>query len=228
MKIAIVANDEIQAEILKTIFTSEAYEVTIFSHGMACLKQLESCSFDFFVIDWTLPDIRGSEILRHIRENSGWTVPVVLCNISKEDISTDILQFGADDYIPKPIRYMEFFRRVEPLLSRHKAGKIANTYIGNYEIDLNRQRILLGGKDIDLTQREFELASLLLMNIGRVFSREELLSTIWSCNSRIDSRTIDTHACRLRKKLGAGMGKGIILSSVYGKGYRLDNNHHGI
>ena len=87
MKIAIVANDEIQAEILKTIFTSEAYEVTIFSHGMACLKQLESCSFDFFVIDWTLPDIRGSEILRHVRENLGWTVPVVLCNISKEEIS---------------------------------------------------------------------------------------------------------------------------------------------
>jgi DNA-binding response OmpR family regulator len=93
---------------------------------------------------------------------------------------------------------------------------------GNIELDLAGRRIKLAGVEVDLTQREFDLAVVLLRNVGRVLPREELLASVWVRETEVDSRTVDTHASRLRKKLGLGGESGLMLSSVYGQGYRLD------
>jgi DNA-binding response OmpR family regulator len=183
---------------------------------------LKSRSFDFFVIDWNLPDIGGDEVLRHIREKFGWEVPVVFCTgRTDEEAASDILRMGADDYIPKPVRYMEFMARIHALLRRRKP-RPSMLQFGSIEIDLEGRRIRLAGADVDLTQREFELAVILLRNVGRVLSREELLAGVWAREADVDTRTVDTHASRLRKKLGLAGESGMMLSSVYGQGYRLD------
>lgn len=227
MNFAVVEDSRSQAEVLKALLKSEGHQAEIFSEGLACIEALKTRSFEFFVIDWNLPDIGGDEVLRHIREHCGWDVPVIFCTArTDEEAAADILRLGADDYIPKPIRYMEFMARVHALL-RRRQPRPATLQVGAIDIDLEGRRIRLAGADVDPTQREFELATILLRNVGRVLSREELLSTVWARDSEVDTRTVDTHASRLRKKLGLAGESGLMLSSVYGQGYRLDTVQAG-
>lgn len=222
MIFAVVEDSRSQAEVLKALLKSEGHQVEIFADGASCLEALKIRSFDFFVIDWNLPDMGGDEVLRQVREQFGWEVPVVFCTArTDEEDASDILRMGADDYIPKPVRYMEFMARVHALLRRRKPRQSLLQF-GNIEIDLEGRRIRLAGADVDLTQREFELAVILLRNVGRVLSREELLAGVWAREADVDTRTVDTHASRLRKKLGLAGESGLMLSSVYGQGYRLD------
>ncbi|MBK7646817.1 MAG: response regulator transcription factor [Betaproteobacteria bacterium] len=227
MIFAVVEDSRSQAEVLKALLKSEGYQVEIFPEGKACIEALKTRNFDFFIIDWNLPDIGGDEVLKYVREHCGWDVPVVFCTgRTEEDAASDILRLGADDYILKPIRYMEFMARVHALLRRRKP-KPATLQYGNIEIDLEGRRIRLSGNDVDLTQREYELALILLRNIGRVLSRDELLTSVWVRDAGVDTRTVDTHASRLRKKLGLAGESGLMLSSVYGQGYRLDTVQQG-
>jgi DNA-binding response OmpR family regulator len=222
MIFAVVEDSRSQAEVLKALLKSEGHQVEVFADGSSCLEALKSRSFDFFVIDWNLPDMGGDEVLRQVREQFGWEVPVVFCTArTDEEAASDILRMGADDYIPKPVRYMEFMARIHALLRRRKPRQSLLQF-GCIEIDLEGRRIRLGGNEVDLTQREFELAVILLRNVGRVLSREELLAGVWAREADVDTRTVDTHASRLRKKLGLAGESGLMLSSVYGQGYRLD------
>lgn len=227
MNFAVVEDSRSQAEVLKALLKSEGHQVEVFVDGKTCLAALKTRSFDFFIIDWNLPDIGGDEVLRHIREHCGWDVPVVFCTArTDEEAASDILRLGADDYLPKPIRYMEFMARVHALL-RRRQPRPTTLQVGAIDVDLEGRRIRLAGADVDLTQREFELASILLRNVGRVLSRDELLSSVWARESGVDTRTVDTHASRLRKKLGLAGESGLMLSSVYGQGYRLDTVQPG-
>jgi DNA-binding response OmpR family regulator len=223
MNIAVVEDSRSQAEVLKALLKSEGYQVEIFAQGRECMEAIKTRSFDFFVIDWTLPDVGGDEVLKHIREHCGWEVPVMFCTArTEEESAADILRLGADDYIPKPIRYMEFMARVQSLLRRRQSARSNALRFGSIDVDLEGRRIRLGGIDVDLTQREFDLAVIFLRNVGRVLPRDELLANVWVREPDVDSRTVDTHASRLRKKLGLGGESGLMLSSVYGQGYRLD------
>lgn len=222
MNFAVVEDSRSQAEVLKALLKSEGHLAEVFPDGASCIEALKTRGFDCFIIDWNLPDMEGSEVLKHVREQCGWDVPVVFCTArTDEEAAADILRAGADDYVPKPIRYMEFMARIHALLRRRKP-RVSSLNIGGIEIDLDGRRIRLAGVDVELTQREFELAVILLQNIGRVLSRDELLSTVWARDTGVDTRTVDTHASRLRKKLGLAGESGLMLSSVYGQGYRLD------
>lgn len=222
MIFAVVEDSRSQAEVLKALLKSEGHQVEVFADGGSCLEALKSRTFDFFVIDWNLPDMGGDEVLRRVREQFGWEVPVVFCTgRTDEEAAADILRMGADDYIPKPVRYMEFMARIHALL-RRRSTRPSMLQFGSIEIDLEGRRIRLSGAEVDLTQREFELAAILLRNVGRVLSRDELLAGVWARDADVDTRTVDTHASRLRKKLGLAGESGLMLSSVYGQGYRLD------
>ena len=223
MNFAVVEDSRSQAEVLKALLKSEGHQVEVFPLGQACLDALKTRSFDFFVIDWNLPDMGGDEVLKYIREHCGWDVPIVFCTArTEEESAADILRLGADDYIPKPIRYMEFMARIQSLLRRRQTARPSTLRFGGIEVDLEGRRARLGGVDVDLTQREFDLAVIFLRNIGRILPREELLSSVWVRDSDVDTRTVDTHASRLRKKLGLAGESGLMLTSVYGQGYRLD------
>ncbi len=228
MNFAVVEDSRSQAEILKALLKSEGHQVDIFPEGRACIEALKTRTFDFFVIDWNLPDMGGDEVLKYIREHCGWDVPIIFCTArTEEESAADILSLGADDYVPKPIRYMEFMARIQSLLRRCKNVRPSALRFGNIEVDLDSRRARLGGSDVELTQREFDLAVVFLRNIGRVLPREELLANVWVRDSGVDTRTVDTHASRLRKKLGLAGENGLMLTSVYGQGYRLDTVQQG-
>lgn len=227
MNFAVIEDSRSQAEVLKALLKSDGYQVEVFAEGRACIEALKTRKFDFFIIDWNLPDIGGDEVLKFVRDHCGWDVPVMFCTArTDEEGASDILRLGADDYVPKPIRYMEFMARVQALLRRRQPRSSA-LHVGSIEVDLEGRRIRLAGAEVELTQREFELAAILLRNVGRVLSREELLSAVWARDSDVDTRTVDTHASRLRKKLGLAGESGLMLSSVYGQGYRLDTVQAG-
>jgi len=223
MNFAVIEDSRSQAEVLKALLKSEGYQVEVFADGKSFLAALDSRSFDFYVVDWVLPDVGGDVLVGKIRERCGWDVPIVVCTArTEEEFASDILRLGADDYVPKPVRYMEFLARVDALLRRRKSRMPEVARFGNIELDIEGRRVRLAGQEIDLTQREFDLAVVFLRNVGRVLAREELLSTVWARESDVDTRTVDTHASRLRKKLGLAGESGLMLTSVYGQGYRLD------
>ena len=223
MNFAVIEDSRSQAEVLKALLKSEGYQVDVFADGNSFLQALGTRRFDFYIVDWVLPDVGGDVLVSKIREVQGWDVPVVVCTArTEEEYAADILRLGADDYVPKPVRYMEFLARVDALLRRRKARGPESVRYGQIELDLAGRRIRLSGVEIDLTQREFELAAVFLQNIGRVLAREELLTSVWARESDVDTRTVDTHASRLRKILGLAGEIGLMLTSVYGQGYRLD------
>jgi DNA-binding response OmpR family regulator len=227
MNFAVIEDSKGQAEVIKALLRSVGHQVELYFDGQSCLEALKTRSFDFFIVEWSLPDMGGDEVLRQVREKWGWDVPVVLCTErTDEEAASDILRLGADDYIPKPIRYIEFMARIDALL-RRRSPRPASLQLGSIEVDMEGRRIRLAGTVVDLTQREFELAAILLRNVGRLLSRKELLTNVWARDAGVDTRTVDTHASRLRKKLGLAGESGLMLSSVYGRGYRLDTVQHG-
>lgn len=223
MNFAVIEDSRSQAEVLKALLKSEGYQVEVFADGQSFLDALATRSFDFYVVDWVLPDVGGDVLVGKIRERYGWDVPIVVCTArTEEEHASDILRLGADDYVPKPVRYMEFLARVDALLRRRRAKHPDLLRVGSIELDAEGRRVRLAGQEVDLTQREFDLATVFLKNIGRVLAREELLAAVWAREADVDTRTVDTHASRLRKKLGLSGESGLMLTSVYGQGYRLD------
>ena len=223
MNFAVVEDSRSQAEVLKAVLKGEGHHVDVFYDGLSCLEALKTASFDFFVLDWILPDMGGDEVLKHIRETVGWEVPIIFCTSrTNEADAADILRLGADDYMSKPLRYMEFMARVERLLLRSQHKNSSTQRYGVIEVDTDARRVRLCGNEVDLTKREFDLALVFLQNIGRVLPRDELMTRVWAREADVDTRTVDTHASRLRKKLGLSGESGMVLTAVYGQGYRLD------
>lgn len=226
MQFAIVDSNRSQTEVLKALLRSEGHQAEVFRDGMAFVEAIKRQQFDFFILDTGLADLAPDALIAAIRARAGQSVPVMVCGEdAAEDLVADLLRLGADDFVAKPLRYMEFMARVGVQLRRQKQPGPSAVQLGALALDLDGRRIRLAGNEVDLTQREFDLAVVFLKNVGRVLPREELLSGVWSRDPDIDSRTVDTHASRLRKKLGLSGESGLMLTSVYGQGYRLDTVH---
>jgi DNA-binding response OmpR family regulator len=135
------------------------------------------------------------------------------------------LKSGADDYLVKPLRRLEFLARVDALLRRsrgHGREEDAPIEAGAFHIDPRGRTLHRDGVAVELTQKEFEMAALLFRNVGRLLSRAYLLDTVWGISAEVSTRTVDTHASQLRIKLGLYPEGGWRLSAVYQHGYRLE------
>jgi DNA-binding response OmpR family regulator len=224
MLFAILDPSRSQTEVLKALLRSEGHQAEVFRDAFALKEARQSRNFEFFIIDAGLEDASAVEVIADIRGGTDADAPLIVCgeNVAEETVA-DLLHLGADDFVAKPIRYMEFMARVSVQLRRRRSAGQSPVQFGALDLDLEGRRIRLAGSEIDLTQREFDLAVVFLKNVGRVLPREELLSGVWSKGQEVvDSRTVDTHASRLRKKLGLSGESGLMLTSVYGQGYRLD------
>lgn len=223
MLFALVDSHRSQTEVLKALLRSEGHRAEIYQDGLSLVDAMQHQRFDFFIVDAELPDLAIDEAVAAIRAQAGMIAPLIVYGDSAaEDVVADLLRFGADDFVAKPLRYMELMARIAVQLRRRVVGGKPEMQYGTLDLDLDGRRIRVAGNEVELTQREFDLAVVFLKNVGRVLPREELLSGVWSREQEIDSRTVDTHASRLRKKLGLAGESGLMLTSVYGQGYRLD------
>jgi two-component system response regulator RegX3 len=221
MRIGILEDDSALQELYKLWFGTTEHSCKCYGTAKSFLDALPGERFELLIIDWMLPDSSGDVVLKWVRTNIGWEIPVIF--VTAKDSEPDIvnaLRAGADDYVLKPAKYLELLARVESLGRRIKAQAVLQ--LGVYELNQDLRQIRVRGKIIELTQKEFELACYMLQNPGKLLSRVQLLEKLWGLNANVDTRTVDTHVSRIRRKLGIAPENGWQIIPVYGYGYRIE------
>jgi DNA-binding response OmpR family regulator len=225
-RIAVLEDDPSQGKLLEHWIASQGHLCHLFDRGDAILRAVLRDTFDLVVLDWGVPDLSGEEVLKAIRKSVREPLPVLFTTgRDREEDIVQALKSGADDYLVKPLRRMEFLARVEALLRRsrgHGRDDEAPLEIGEFRIDPHGRILEKGGSPIELTQKEFDVASLLFRSVGRLLSRAYLLDSVWGISADVSTRTVDTHASQLRTKLGLYPENGWRLSAIYQHGYRLE------
>jgi len=224
--IAVVEDDADQAEMLSIWLEAAGHVPNIFGTGEQLLEKINIDEFDILILDWDLPGIDGIELLRIIREDKNLNTTVLFAtrHDSKTDVVT-VLEAGADDYMVKPIDRRELMARLNTLKRRNAIAEPEPTYLvkaGDFVLDDKTHRLTKNDEILDLTPKEYELVSFLFRNIDQVLSRADLLSHVWGCDADINTRTVDTHISRIRKKLDLTPENGWKLESIYHYGYRLE------
>jgi two-component system, OmpR family, response regulator RegX3 len=225
MRLAMLEDDVDVGSALKQWLEAAGHTVHLFTSGKAIVREAGRESFDMYLLDWQVPDLSGTEVLQWLREKQQIVAPVLFA--TSRDSEADIvaaLSAGADDYMVKPIRRMELLARVDALFRRSKAR---NTEPGNidmapYLLDLANRKVTLDGEPVDMTDKEFELTVFLFQNIGQLLSRGHITESVWGRSAEVQSRTVDTHMSRVRKKLDLGPARGVRLTPIYNFGYRLE------
>jgi len=225
MRIALLEDDVDVGSAIKQWLEAAGHSVHHFISGKTTIREAGRESFDLFLLDWHIPDLSGTEVLHWLREKQHSTVPVLF--VTSRDTEEDIvsaLNAGADDYMVKPIRRLELQARVEALLrrSRPKAVESDSLEIEPYRFDLVARTVSLGTATVEMTDKEYELTLFLFRNLGRLLSRGHISESVWGRSNDVQSRTVDTHVSRIRKKLEFGPDRGIKLTPVYNFGYRLE------
>lgn len=223
--VALLEDDPAQSELVRTWLADAGHRCSHYTSGHPFLQAIGRDTFDLLIIDWGLPDMGGDEVLRRVRTNLDWHVPVLF--VTSRDREEDVvhaLQCGADDYMTKPVNRGETLARIAALgrrayLDQEKDHVIE---IEPYSIDMKNREISREGSVVELTQKEFELAAFLFRNKGRLLSRGYILETVWGTRPDLNTRTVDTHVSRIRNKLQLSPENGWRLSAVYQHGYRLE------
>lgn len=221
MRIGILEDDSSQLELYKLWFSTARHTCGCFVAAKEFIEAIGKERYDLLLIDWMLPESNGEEVLKWVRSNLGWDIPVIF--ITSLDSELDIvaaLRAGADDYVVKPPKYLELLARIESLSRRTRAAPVIQ--LGQYEINQDLRTISLLGKPIEMTQKEYELACYMFQKPGKLLSRVHLLEKLWGLNADVDTRTVDTHVSRIRRKLGIGPEHGWQIIPVYGYGYRIE------
>jgi DNA-binding response OmpR family regulator len=221
MHIGILEDDSAQQELYKLWFNTAEHRCVCYGLAHSFIDALQKEHFDLLLIDWMLPDGSGDVVLKWVREHLGWELPVIF--ITSRDSEVDVvtaLRAGADDYIVKPAKYHELLARIESQARRIKPPSILK--FGAYEVDYERRGITVDGTPVELTQKEFELACYMFQSPGKLLSRVHLLEKLWGLNADVDTRTVDTHVSRLRRKLDIRPERGWQIIPVYGWGYRIE------
>lgn len=225
MRIAVLEDDIDQANLINVWLEDAGHNPYVYRAGTKMIGALGKESFDLIMLDWEVPDMSGFEVLQWVRENLDWSCPVLfLTQRDQEEYVVKALEAGADDYMAKPINRAEMLARINAVHRRNNPPNENETTIeiAPYVIDLKKRNITLHGEEVDMTQKEYELALFILRNIGKVLSRGYLLERVWGKNPEINTRTVDTHVSRLRRKLAFNKENGWKLTSVYQHGYRLE------
>ena len=223
MHVGLLEDDEDQRRLIELWVRSAQHSCSGFGTVDAMLTAVRNERFDALLLDWMLPDGSGAQVLEWVRQNMGWDTAIVVLT-ARDDEATVVqaLQAGADDYMVKPPKQHELLARLAAASRRAKPGGLPVLRLGAYEIDIPKHTLFVAGVAAVLTQKEFDLAVYLFQSPGKLLSRDHLLNKVWGFNADVDTRTVDTHVSRLRKKLTLDGSKGWKMSPVYGYGYRLD------
>jgi len=225
--ILVVEDDAATRTFLADNLTADGYDVIIADSTRDATRLLETRYPDLALVDVGLPDGCGFDLISHVREADGiasrvdpQTPFIVLSGRAGELDRVRGFDRGCDDYLAKPFSYPELRGRVAALLRRanHRQA-LGRMRVGPLEVDPPSREVRLHGERVDLSQKEFALLRTLAAAPTKVFTKEELLRTVWGFRSLGTTRTLDSHACRLRRKLNA-RGESFVVN-VWGVGYRL-------
>jgi DNA-binding response OmpR family regulator len=226
-KLIYVVDDEQNIrDLIKSYLQKEGYQVEVFSDGASACECFKNIPADMFVIDIMMPGMDGYTLCREIRKSSD--VPIIIVSAKDEEIDKVLgLELGSDDYISKPFSPRELVARVKTIFRRikdgpqQKAEAVKNTILCNDIVILpDERRVLRGEVEIELTAKEYDFVIYLAENKNRVFTREQLINSIWGYDYIGDTRAIDDLVKRVRKKL-AEVNSKLEIVTVWGYGYKI-------
>ena len=221
-RILLVEDDKkIQALIVNYFIKKEknAFEVDVASDGQTGVEKAYENHYDCLLLDVMLPELDGFEICKEVRRESD--VPIMF--ITARGDESDILNgyaLGCDDYVIKPLPLPVLYQKVNALIKRSKGLVRSKVFsAGTLSLNPNNGMVINDGEEIKLTAREYGILKVLMENKGSVISREKLLDLVWSYNSDMDERVLDTHVSNLRKALGSN---GKLIKTVIRRGYKIE------
>jgi len=217
MKILLIEDDNSLGKQLKAYLEEEGYSVALAKTAAEGTSSLDA-SVKLIILDWSLPDKQGIDLLKEIKKQHE-QLPVIMLTARTELVDKVVgLEAGANDYITKPFEPKELIARIRVQLRQKVANKGDEQRLkfGDLEMDLSKREVLFKSKKIELTKMEYELLKFLVINPNKVFSREELLDNVWGYNSAPTTRTVDTHILQLRNKISEEL-----FESFRGVGYRF-------
>ena len=231
-KILIIEDHTDLANILSLNLSDLDYKVTYADDGLKGLNYLENESFDLVVLDLMLPGMDGLEICRRIRNQNNYTPVLMLTSKSSEIDRVLGLEIGADDYVTKPFSVRELMARIKALFRRVEAFSTSSDNMeddrnhiifGNLEVDIDTHNVLIEGRSVDLTAREFELLHHFVRRPGRVYSRAQLLDMVWGYGHEGYEHTVNSHINRLRAKIEIDPANPEYILTIWGVGYKFND-----
>ncbi|MBC7250133.1 MAG: response regulator transcription factor [Anaerolineae bacterium] len=224
-KIIVVEDQPAISAFVQTALEREGFTVEVIEDGWQALACIRQSRPDLVILDIMLPGVNGLEVCRVLRQMPTY-VPVIMLTARDDDVDKVVgLELGADDYITKPFNTRELIARVRAVLrlarSRAAGGEPEHLRIDRLEIDLTGRTVTMRDQPVDLTPKEFDLLVLLASHPGRVFGRETLLERVWGYDYLGDSRTVDVHIQRLRRKLEEDPRHPRYLLTVRSIGYKF-------
>ena len=222
MKVLVIEDEKMVAESIRTILESKGFEVETVYDGEAGTEYAELGVYDLLILDVMMPEVDGLEACMRIREFSN--VPIIMLTAKGEDMDKILgLEYGADDYMTKPYNILEVKARIKTIFRRVNAAAAPEDQkiirVRDMQVNLVKRTVTLGGKDVKLTAKEFDLLQLFIQNRGKVFSREAMLETVWKYDYTGDARTVDVHIRRLREKIERDTSKPEYIFTKWGVGY---------
>lgn len=225
-RILIVEDEEALATLLEYNLSKESFDVAVAGDGEEALLKVDEDLPDLIILDWMLPKVSGIEICRRLRAKSETrNIPIIMLTARSEEADRIRgLETGADDYLTKPFSTNELIARVRAVLRRIRPGLAEDKVkVGDLLVDRASHKVLRGDKEIHLGPTEFRLLDHLIQHPGRVFSREQLLNSVWGSDVFVEVRTVDVHIGRLRKALNK-YKQGDLIRTVRSAGYALETD----
>lgn len=221
-RILIIEDEQDVIDLLTLNLRKAGFALSTATDGATGLRKAREGSPALIILDLMLPKMPGLEICKVLKTDINTRqIPILMLTAKAEEIDRIVgLEFGADDYVTKPFSPRELVLRINAILRRGR-GESADEKklsIGQITLDPSRHHVSVAGKAVRLTSVEFKLLSMLMKRQGRVQARDRLLNEVWGYESVIDTRTVDTHVRRLRKKLGKASA---VIETVRGFGYRI-------
>ena len=222
-KVLVVDDEKLIVKGLRFSLEQDDMEVDCAYDGEEAIDMAMRKEYDIILLDVMLPKYDGFEVCRQIRDFSD--VPIIMLTAKGEDMDKILgLEYGADDYITKPFNILEVKARIKAIFRRNNRNvpeqenqKVIETK--GLKIDVDSRRVYIDDKEVNLTAKEFELVYLLVSNPNKVYSREQLLKTIWGPSYPGDARTVDVHVRRLREKIEATPADPKYIHTKWGVGY---------
>ena len=222
-KILVVDDEKSIVKGIKFSLEQDDMKVEVAYDGETALELANANHYDMILLDIMLPGFSGLEVCQMIREFSD--VPIIMLTAKGDDMDKILgLEYGADDYITKPFNILEVKARIKAIFRRNNRNvpeqenqKVIETK--GLKIDVDSRRVYIDDKEVNLTAKEFELVYLLVSNPNKVYSREQLLKTIWGPSYPGDARTVDVHVRRLREKIEATPADPKYIHTKWGVGY---------
>ncbi len=221
-KILVVDDEPLIVKGLKFSLEQDGYIIDAAYDGEEALDKVNSNEYDLIILDVMLPKVDGLTVCQKIREKM--SVPIIMLTAKGEDMDKILgLEYGADDYLTKPFNILELKARIKAIFRRSMAtkeeDKSRQIKVNGMVINLDSRTVLIDDKEVNLTAKEFDLLQLFATNPGKVFSRENLLETIWKYDYLGDLRTVDVHIRRLREKIEKNPSQPEFIFTKWGVGY---------